>query len=349
MNTLSKKDKLLLGCRVTSVIFLILVILALSIGSPTDVFAEKITRVGLVFDSDGPLDHSINEMSYLGMLEAENKLHVFVSYYRPSDVNDIENQIRKCAGDDNQLCLSVGFLSSSPANTVATEYPLVSFAIIDGIGDENLSNLRSIWFDYRQAGYLGGVLAGKMTATNKLGVVAGMEINPVIDLAEGFRNAAQCNNSVAEVSIEYTGTFSDPAVGAASADQMVNTWGADVVYGVGGLTGNGAIAHAAQLGAWVVGVDYDQYVPLFLGYPYADRILTSTMKNWDMTVYKTVEDYVNGRFTPGVKVYGMEDGGVGLSPFHEAAGYIPAELAKLVKKVEKDILAGTIDLYDDCR
>lgn len=329
-------------------IIIVMVILALTVGSPMGVFAKKIIRVGLVFDPAGPLDNTINEMSYQGMLLAEEKLDVVVSYYRSDDIDDIENQIRICVADGNQLCLSVGFLSIEAVNTVATEYPSVSFAIIDGLGDQTLPNLRSIWFDYRQAGYLGGVLAGKMTASNKLGVVAGMEIPPVVDLAVGFRNAAQCNNPAAEVWIEYTFSFSDPALGAYWAEQMVDD-GADVVYGAAGLTGNGAITQAAQLGAHVVGVDYDQYIALFLGYPYADRILTSTVKNWDVSVYKTVEDFVKDRFTPGTEIYGLENGGVDLAPFHEAAIYIPAEAAKLVEKVEKDLIAGTIDLDDDCR
>jgi len=349
MNTYWKKDRLIQGCRVMCIIFLVMLILALTVGSPTGVFAEKIVRVGLVFDPAGPLDNALNKLSYQAMLQAEDKLHVIASYYRSADTGDIENQIRNCVADVNQLCLSAGFLSTDAVNTVATEFPSVSFAIIDGLGEETLPNLRSIWFDYRQAGYLGGVLAGVMTAANKLGIVAGLDIDPVRDLAEGFRNAAQCNNPAAEVWIEYTGTFGDPAVGAYWAEEMVNVRGADVVYGVAGLTGNGAISRAAQLGAWAVGVDYDQYVALFLGYPYADRILTSTLKNWDVSVYKTVEDFVNDRFTSGRVVYGLEDGGVGLSPFHEAAFYIPAEVAKLVEKVEKDLIAGTIDLYDECR
>lgn len=343
-----KVDKLIQGCRIICNIFIVAVILALTVGSPMGVFAKKIIRVGLIFDPSGPLDHTINEFSYQGMMQAEDELHTVVSYYRSDDIGDIENQIRNCAAEGNQLCLSVGFLSTDAVNTVAWEYPSVSFAIIDSLGDQTLPNLRSIWFDYRQAGYLGGVLASRMTATNKLGVVAGMAISPVIDLAEGFRNAVQCNNPAADVWIEYTGTFDEPALGAYWAEQMVEG-GADVVYGAAGLTGNGAITRAAQLGARVVGVDYDQYVSLFLGYPYADRILTSTMKNWDVSVYKTVDDFVKDRFTPGTELYGLENGGVELANFHEAEFYIPAEVAKLVEKVEKDLIAGTIDLYDDCR
>ncbi len=348
MNTQWKKYKLIRHCRIIGNILLVMVMLALTVGSPTGVFAEKIVRVGLVFDPGGPLDHSINELSYQALLQAEKKLHVIASYYRSDEIADIEDQIRNCAAVGNQLCLSVGFLSQDYASTVAAEYPEVSFAIIDGIGDETLSNLRSIDFDYRQVGYLAGVLAGKMTSTDKLGVVAGWDIPPVVNFAEGFQNGAQCTNLAAEVMIEFIWNFWDPDVGASAAEDMVDL-GADVIYGVAGLAGNGAIRWAANEDAWVVGVDYDQYLPDFLGYPYADRLLTSTMKNWDVTVYSTVEDFVKGSFTPGIKVYGLETEGVGLAPFHEAASHIPAEVAKLVEKVEKEILAGMIDLYDDCR
>ncbi|UCD40977.1 MAG: hypothetical protein JSV69_10330, partial [Chloroflexota bacterium] len=67
MNTHWKSDNLIRGCRMISNIFIAMVILVLTVGSPMDVFAGKIIRVGLVFDPGGPLDHSINEMSYQGM------------------------------------------------------------------------------------------------------------------------------------------------------------------------------------------------------------------------------------------------------------------------------------------
>ncbi|HSF81693.1 MAG TPA: BMP family ABC transporter substrate-binding protein [Anaerolineales bacterium] len=348
MNTQLKYQQLSQWGKVIVNIILLLMMLTLTIGSPAEVAAKKIVRVGLVFDPGGQFDKSLNELSYSGLLRAEEKLHVVISTYSSSDISDIENQIRSCAAEGNDLCLSVGFLSETAARIVAAEYPQVAFAIIDGGSEEGPLNLRSILFDERQSGYLAGVVAGQMTATNKLGVVAGLEFVPaVVDFAEGFRNAAQCVNPAVEVWIEYTGSFSDPALGAYWAEQMV-AWGADVVFAPAGATGFGAILRAAELGAWVVGVDNDTYFWV-LGQPAAGRILTSAMKNWDVAVYDTIQDFVKKRFTPGVNEYSLENDGVGLAPFHETADYIPAEVASLVEKVKKDIIAGKIDVYNTCR
>ena len=328
-------------------LLLVLALLALTFGNPTDISAEKSgNRVGLVFQYGSA---PYNDISFQGLMRAEKKLGIVESVYIPIDW-DHETAIRQCVADGNALCLSVGFLTGEAAIKVAGENPQVAFAIIDGGNDEGLGNLRSIWFDHRQAGYLAGIVAGKMTSTNKLGVVAGMEIPPVVEFAEGFRNAAQCNNPDAEVWIEYTGVFDDPDLGAQVAEEMVNG-GADTIFNVAGLTGNGAISRATELGAFAVGVDTDQYITYFLheGIANNDLVLTSAMKNLDVAVFDTIEDFVKGRFTPGIKVYDLNNAGIDIAPFHELSDDVPLTVYQLVNKTRDDISKGKVDLNNPCR
>lgn len=351
MNTQLNMYRVGLPWRVLGSLLLILAMFALLVGSYTDVLAKESIRVGLVFDNPvGPNDKSFNEMSYAGLLQAQAKLGVIGSTYTPSSTEDIENQIRQCAADGNALCLSVGFLTGDAARTVAMEYHQVAFAVIDWGVDEGLYNLRSIAFHEKQVGYLAGIVAGKMTTSNKLGVVGGMEIPPVVNFSEGFRNAAQCNNPNAEVWIEYVGAFDNPELGAYWAEQMV-AWNADVIFNVAGPTGNGAILRGAELGAWVVGVDNDQYLSVFGGgsVPYSDRILTSAMKRVDVAVFSTIDDVTKGRFTPGIKLYDLGNNGVGLAPLHEASDNIPAYVVKLLEKTRKAIIAGKLNIDNSCR
>jgi len=354
MNTDSKTHSMVLNWRGVGIFILVLALLAS--GAFTDASAvQKGMPVGLIFDYGAS---PYNDVSFQGLMRAEENLGVVESVYIPVD-GDYTAAIQQCVDAGNALCISVGFMSGFPMEEVAADNPGVDFAIIDWIGNSGLSNLRYAWFEYREAGYLAGVVAGMMTASDKLGVVAGPNYVPaVIDLAEGFRNAAQCNNPNAVVWIEYTDNFGDPDLGAEWAQDMIlgDTYykyegGADTIFNVAGATGNGAIIHAAELGAYAVGVDTDQYITLFLheGIPNNDLVLTSAMKNLDIAVYDTIEDYLKGRFTGGVKMYGVSNDGIGIAPFHEQSENVPLTVFQLAKVTQTKIANGEIDLYDECR
>lgn len=347
MNTQSNIYKKGLQWGIPGSLLLVLALLALISSSFTNVSAaKKGVKVGLISDY---VESAYNDITIQGLMRAEELLGIVEKVYIPAN-GDYETAIRQCAIDGNALCLSLGFWTAEPAVKVAEEYPQVFFAVVDGESDAELPNLRYLTFNHRQAGYLAGIVAGKMTITNKLGVVGGMDIPPVVDFAEGFRNAAQCSNPTVEVQIEYTGTFSDPALGAEVAEELI-AWGADAVFNVAGATGNGAIIRASELGAFAVGVDTDQYLTTFLRYgiPNNNLVLTSAMKNPDIAVYATIEDFVKGRFTPGVKMYDLSNNGVGIAPFHEQSENISLNLANLVKTTRVKILSGEMNIYETCR
>jgi len=348
MNKKSESRKIVLNWRGIGSFILALALLSLVSGAFNDASAaQKGIPVGLI------LDYGVspyNDISFQGLMRAEEDLGIVESVFIPVD-GDYATAIRQCTEDGNALCLSIGFMSVDAMVGVADEYPGVAFAVVDGINDAELPNLRYIWFDVRQAGYLAGIVAGKMTTSDKLGVVAGPDyVPPVVDFAEGFRNAAQCNNPNAEVRIEYTDSFVDPSLGAYWAEEMFN-WGADTIFNVAGATGNGAIIRATELGAYAVGVDTDQYRTLFLyeGHPNNNLVLTSAVKNVDVAVYRTIEDYLKGRFTSGIKMYDVNNDGIDIAPLHEQSENVPATYIQLVKLTKTRISNGELDLYDECR
>jgi arabinogalactan oligomer/maltooligosaccharide transport system substrate-binding protein len=151
------------------------------------------------------------------------------------------------------------------------------------------------------------------------------------------------------VIITYTGTFVDPDLGAQTAQAQMDQ-GADVIFGCGGLTGNGAILHATQNGAWGVGVDTDQWLSLFGSgsVPGSDKLLTSVMKRIDNAVYDTIADEVGGAFSSGTVTYDLAVDGVGLAPYHEADPSIPQAVKDAVEEVRLGILDGSIDPWQPC-
>ena len=305
--------------------------------------------VGLLTNSNGITnDTTWNGLAYRGMIKAHADLGIYPKVY---EGNNFSEEIGECVTDGNALCIGTSFEFGDPFLAAASTFPTVKFADLDFVFEAPPDNLRGIRFEAKEAAYLAGALAGKMTTTNKVGGVGGMEITPVIDLIEGYQNGAQCANPNATVLKVYTGTFVDPDLGAATAANMIAA-GADVILGAGGLTGNGAILYSTQHDTWGIGVDSDQYISVF-GTGTVDgsgKLFTSAMKKLDNAVYMTISDYVNlgsGIFG-GNWYYGLDDGGVGLAPFHETDDDISAEIKAYLLDLETKIINGTVTVNVTC-
>jgi basic membrane protein A len=306
--------------------------------------------IGLVPTEDGVVDDLWSRMAYEGLMRAESELEVTGTVYTPTNSEDYGAKLDQCHTDGNELCISVGFQLSEATMNAATTYTDTNFAIVDIDYESYPDNLRGITFNAKESAYLAGVLAGHMTLSDAIGAVAGMQIPPVEVFAEGYRNGAQCANPAMNVLIEYTGDFGNPEIGAQAAQGMI-AQGADVIFGVGGNMGNGAVITATQSGVWGIGVDVDIYTSVFENGALdgSDKLLTSVVKNIDNAVFDTISDVISGTFSAGTIMYGLAENGVGLAPFHEADPYVSQSVRDSLDSTTQGIINGTIDVNYDCR
>lgn len=306
--------------------------------------------IGMVVDTSVD-DHGFNWYAYQGLIKAETQLGTRKTLYEALSPSEYLPLLEQCADDGNKLCFGVGFVFSDAILAAANARPGTKFGIIDAVPDAPPSNLRAILFNEKQVGYLAGALAGKMTTSQVIGVVGGMNIAPaVVRFVEGYRNGAQCANPNVKVLIQYAGTFGNPGLGATIAQQMIANH-ADVIFGAAGPTGNGAIQYSAEHNVWSIGVDTDQYISLFGSgtEPGAAKVLTSAMKMLENVVYSTILDYMTGSFTSGSIIYDLAKDGVGLAPYHEAAASIPLTTKNYVSSVRSRIIGGTTNVNISCR
>jgi basic membrane protein A len=257
--------------------------------------------------------------------------------------------------EDCGLILTVGFLMGDSTAAAAKANPDISFAIVDveyfpgGGCDETLSdcyteegglgNVTSLMFAEDEAGYLAGVLGGCVSETGVIGSVSGMEIPPVVRFVEGYQTGAASQNPDIETLNVYIPDFNDPSTGKQAGETMIAD-GADIIFGVGGNTGNGGLLAAHENGLLAIGVDVDQYGT----YPeVASSLLTSAAKNMDVAAGDAVRAYAAGNLEPGVQLATVENGGVGLAAYHDQDGNIPADCKAAVTEAEAGLAAGTID------
>ena len=137
---------------------------------------EDKTKVTLVLSVGGVNDESFNQSAWEGALKASEELGVEVSYLESNSDADYITNIETAVDQGNDLVVGIGYQVGNAVFEAAKAYPEQKFVTIDSTHEEELDNLRSITFDEEQAGYLTGLIAGKMTKTNVIGGRGGFDI-----------------------------------------------------------------------------------------------------------------------------------------------------------------------------
>src|SRR5215510_7676062 len=154
------------------------------------------TRVGIVFDIGGKNDRSFNAAAWEGVKRARQELGVCLNDVEPGNPTSIEPAMRAFAERNFDLVIGVGFAQGPIMQKVATDYPNINFAIIDGVifeddGKTPRSNVASLVFKEHEGAYLVGILAAKSTRTNTLGFIGGMDIGLIHRFEGGFEQGAK--------------------------------------------------------------------------------------------------------------------------------------------------------------
>ena len=306
-------------------------------------------KVGMVSDVGGLDDASFNENTWEGLQRADDELAVCAKFIESQAQADYEKNITEFAEQDYDLIITVGFLLGDATGKMAAEYPDTKFAIIDYAYDPPIPNTAGIVFNVDEAAFPIGYLAAgwanlKDPEDPQVGYIGGMQIPPVEQFIVAYEAGVAYYNEQKGTNVlvkgVYVGDFEAPDQGKIQGNSLIDE-GVDVIFGVGGKTGNGGLAAAKERGKWGIGVDVDQYFTL----PNEqDILISSCMKRLDNAVYSTVESATTGQF-PGGGVYvgTLENGGVGLAPYHDYEDEIPDELKAEIAAIIEGIKAGSID------
>jgi basic membrane protein A len=336
----------------TILIVLSMVVAACGPAAPTE--PEEPTeecklKVGMVSDVGGIDDASFNQNTWEGLVMAEEELGVCAQFIESQAQADYEKNITEFAEQDYDLIITVGYLLGDATAKMAAEYPDIEFGIVDYAYDPGIPNVVGIVFATDGAAFLTGYLGSYWADTQdpedpQLGYVAGMQIPTVEIFVAGHEAAVAYYNEQHDASVQikgtYVGDFEAPDEGKIQGLSLIDE-GADVIYGIGGKTGNGGITAAKERGVWAVGVDVDQYFTL----PNEkDILITSTIKRLDNAVFGVVESVLNDTFAGGgVYVGTLENGGVDMAPFHDFEGEIPDEIVQELETIRAGLIDGSID------
>lgn len=292
-------------------------------------------KVTMITDVGGVNDQSFNQSAWEGLEKAKKDLGVDVKYIESKQESDYTNNIETAIDDGADLVIGVGFKMEKAIGEAAKTYTDQKFGLIDAdFGGKPPKNVESIMFKAEESSYLVGLVAGKLTETNKVGFVGGME-GPVIETFQaGFTAGVKAANPDAEVVSQYANSFADSAKGKSITNQMISK-GVDIVFHASGDTGNGVIEAAKEAGKKAIGVDRDQKSVA------PETVISSAIKRVDVGVYDTVKNLVDGKFNGGqVTVYGLNEDGVGIS--ESTKENVDPEVLEFVNKQGEKIKSGEI-------
>ena len=305
-------------------------------------------KVGLVTDVGRVNDRSFNQSAWEGVVVAAEGLGLAegdYKYVETQDAKDYADNIQQFIDADYNVIVSVGFALGDATTLAAKENPDVFFIGIDQFQGETLPNLAGLIFNEDHSGYLAGVLAGSLSQTGTIAAVLGTDlVPPVVAFNEGYiAGAKSVNADINVISTYHPGeisqAFGDPEWGAATAKQALDQ-GADVIFGAGGSTGNGALqevatAEGAGESIFCIGVDTDQWNTVPAAQP---CLVSSAMKLITPGVVELVNMANDGAF-PGGNYFGDAD----LAPFHDFDEMIPQELKDLLATTKTGLMDGSID------
>jgi len=245
---------------------------------------------------------------------------------------DAERVIRQLAVAGNQIIFTTSFGYMEPTLRVAKLFPKVKFA--HATGYKTASNVVTYETRFYEGAYLLGVLAGKTTKSNTLGIVGSFPIPEVIRNIDAFTLGARSVNPKVTTKVIWVDTWYDPGKERQAAEALI-AQGADVL---GQNTDSPAVVQVAeQRGVHAFGWDSDmsKYGP--------HSQLTANTENWADYYIGEVRKVMAGTWTGERQtVYGIKENMVVLTPLNKS---IPADVVRLFEEKKRDIIDGKLSPF----
>jgi basic membrane lipoprotein Med (substrate-binding protein (PBP1-ABC) superfamily) len=241
--------------------------------------------------------------------------------------NDYERIMRQYAEEGSDLVIGEIFGVERAARRVAASYPNVAFLMGSSFGPSK-PNLAVFDNFIHEPSYLTGMIAGKLTKSNTIGMVGGYAIPEVNRLMNAFMDGARETNPNVKFLVSFINSWYDPPKAKEAAFAMIDR-GADIMY----AERFGVSDAAKERNVKVIGNVIDTSAE------YPGTVLASALWHMEPTIDRAVKAVLEGRFEAadyGQYSY-MAYGGASLAMDDKL---VPPEVAKLVKDREKEIAGG---------
>ncbi len=252
-------------------------------------------------------------------------------------VDDAAAAIRDYAARGYNLVIAHGSQYGSSLQEIAPDFPETTFAhgtTVNTFKDEGINNVYAYEAASDEGGYVNGVMAGKLTKSNIIGVVGPIETGDAKLYIDGFVAGVKASNPNAQVNVNYIGSFSDVALAAEAASTQISA-GADVLTGSAQMV-VGAIGKAKDSGVLWFGTQANQtrLAP--------EIVVANLVYDWTPMLREIIDQRTKG-------VYGGNAYVISLANKGEVMEYnpdfdLPADVKQLAEETVNGIVDGSITI-----
>ena len=240
---------------------------------------------------------------------------------------DAERVFRDLAGQGNKLIFGTTFGYMEPMLKLAPDFKDVKFE--HATGYKTAENLRTYDSRTYEGAYMAGIIAGKMTKTNTLGVVGSIPIPEVIRNINSFTMGAQSVNPKIKTKVVWVNEWFNPPKETEAATALING-GADIL--MQNTDSPAVLKTAEEKGKRAFGWDSDMTA-------YGPKAhLGSAIINWAPYYIKATKDALDGKWATGSVWWGVKEGAIDLVSM---ASDVPADAKAKVDEVRAGLKAGT--------
>jgi basic membrane protein A and related proteins len=299
-------------------------------------------KVGMATDVGGVNDESFNASANRGLQKAQSELGAEVKVLESKQEADYDTNLATLVRGGNDLTWGIGFAMANAIAKAAKDNPDKKFGIVDSAyitegKNTTPANVTCVTFKEEEGSFLMGVIAAKMTKSNKVGFLGGVEIDLIKKFEYGFKAGVAAVDPKIEVKTGYAASFTDSAKGKALSNSMYDQ-GVDVIFHASGGVGKGLFEAAQEKSkggkkVWAIGVDSDQYKLA------PENTLSSMIKSVDNAVFDVTKRLKNGTWKGGeIITYGLKEGGIDIAPTTDKN--TPKEVIDVVNQFKDKIIKG---------
>ena len=245
---------------------------------------------------------------------------------------DAERVFRDMVGQGNKLIFGTTFGYMEPMLKVAADTKGVMFE--HATGYKQADNQRTYDSRTYEGAYMAGVIAGKMTKSNTLGVVGSIPIPEVIRNINSFTLGAQSVNPKVKTKVVWVNEWFNPPKETEAAQSLING-GADVLFQ--NTDSSAVLQTAAKNKKLAFGWDSDMtaYAP--------EAHLASAIINWAPYYIKATRDALEGKWKGGGHTWwGVKEGAIDIVSISDK---VPAETKAAIDKIKAGLKDGSFVVW----
>lgn len=302
--------------------------------------------------SGGFQDEAFSQASSDGLDRAASELGVKTAVVPADTGSKYSDDLAALAEQGCDVITTVSYLLGDATREAAKRNPGIDYSIVDFSYDRPPENLMGLLFDSASPAFLAGYLAAGVSENGIVGTFGGAQIPSVTVYMDGFHAGVERWNDDNGDDVvvlgwdretqkgTFTNDFESRTKAQSVAAEMI-TQGADVIFPVAGAAGLGALQAVQEAHVRAIWPDTDGCISAAR---YCDVLLTSVLKRMDVAVFESIKDSVEGTFDNETYVGTLENGGVGLAPYHAQQDAVPSELDDQVEALQQQIVDGELEV-----